>query len=207
MSNINISPHLILTPIQKEQLRSIPISEFTDKKWESQNDAASFLNKHNLILKNKSERKWKVRYSNKAKGICLLQCCCGSDMSLRQKNGKTRIRKSRKIHKFVGCLAFARIKKFKNESIHISGYLSHSGDCQRQDPSYTLDGPFKNNVFAMFYFRFYKLILDKEFPNLLPHKKLAKAGEMWESLPTELKNSFNLYHKRERSLNEFKKIL
>ncbi|CAB4467023.1 hypothetical protein RhiirA1_447524 [Rhizophagus irregularis] len=127
-----INSHLILTQEQKENLRSLPDSEFTDKKWESPNDAAPFLKEHGLILENKPERKWKVRYSDKAKGICLLQCCCGSDASLRPKNGNSKARKSRQVYKFVGCLAHARIKTYKNNCIEVSGYLIHLEDCQRQ---------------------------------------------------------------------------
>ncbi|CAB5193703.1 unnamed protein product [Rhizophagus irregularis] len=124
-----INSHLILTLEQKKNLRSLPDSKFTDKKWESPNDAVPFLKEHGLILENKSERKWKVRYSDKAKGICLLQCCCGSE---RPKNGNSKARKSRQVYKFVGCLAHARIKKYKNNCINVYGYLIHSEDCQRQ---------------------------------------------------------------------------
>jgi hypothetical protein len=185
MSNVNISPHLILTPKQKEQLRSIPISKFTDKKWESQNDAAPFLSEHNLTLENNPERKWKVRYSDNVKGIRLLQCRYGSDMTLRQKNSKTKIRKSRQMYKFVGCLAFARIKKFRNKSIRIFGYLNHSEDCLCQDPYF--------NGYRTFYYKFYKSIMDKEFPNLSAQEKTIIAGKMWKYLPKNLKNSFEIY--------------
>lgn len=110
-----IPSHLVLTQQQREQLQSLPISEFTDIKWESQYDAISFLEKYNLILENiQPEHKWKVHYSYKAKGIYLLQCCCGSDMSLDSKKSnseETKTRKSRQMFKFVGCLAFAQIKK------------------------------------------------------------------------------------------------
>ncbi|PKK72654.1 hypothetical protein RhiirC2_848238 [Rhizophagus irregularis] len=169
MSNVNISPHLILTPKQKEQLRSIPISKFTDKKWESQNDAAPFLSEHNLTLENNPERKWKVRYSDNVKGIRLLQCRYGSDMTLRQKNSKTKIRKPRQMYKFVGCLAFARIKKFRNKNIHIFGYLNHSEDCRCQD-TYI-------NGYRTFYYKFYKKIMDEEFPNLSAQEKTIVAVE------------------------------
>ncbi|CAB4467021.1 uncharacterized protein OCT59_014112 [Rhizophagus irregularis] len=138
MSDVDIPSHLILTPKQKEQLCSLPVSRFTDIKWESQTDAASFLREHELILE-EPKRKLKVRYSNKAKGIRLLQCCCGTDASLRPKNGNSKARKSRQTYKFVGCLAYARIKKFKNNCIGITGHLIHSKDCQRQKPSYVLD--------------------------------------------------------------------
>ncbi|PKK72653.1 hypothetical protein RhiirC2_710209 [Rhizophagus irregularis] len=68
-----INSHLILTLEQKKNLRSLPDSKFTDKKWESPNDAVPFLKEHGLIIENKSERKWKVRYSDKAKEDCQRQ--------------------------------------------------------------------------------------------------------------------------------------
>ena len=75
MSNLKIPSHLILTQKQREQLHSLPESNLTNINWESQSSAISFLKEHNLILENQSERKWKVRYSDKSKGIWLLQCC------------------------------------------------------------------------------------------------------------------------------------
>jgi hypothetical protein len=135
MLNLQIPSHLILTQQQREQLCSLPISEFTDLKWESQIYAISFLKKHNLILENiQPEHKWKVRYSNKSKGIYLLQCCCGSDMSLNSKKSnseETKTRKSRQMFKFVGCLAFAQIKKKEENYTKVFGYLHHLEDCQR----------------------------------------------------------------------------
>jgi hypothetical protein len=110
----------------------LPVSEFTDVKWESQNNAISFLKKYNLILENiQPEHKWKVRYSNKDKGIFLLQCCCGSDMSLKKSNSEVKTRKSRQMFKFVGCLAFAQVKKKVDNYMSVFGYLSHLEDCQR----------------------------------------------------------------------------
>jgi hypothetical protein len=50
-----------------------------------------------------------IRSSIKNKGIYILQCCCGSDMSLKNSNPEAKTRKSRQMYKFVGCLAFARI--------------------------------------------------------------------------------------------------
>ncbi|RIA90361.1 hypothetical protein C1645_876147, partial [Glomus cerebriforme] len=165
MSDLRIPSHLILTQKQKEQLCSLPVSKFTDIKWESQTHAVSFLKEHGLILiETRQEHKWKVRYSNKSKGICLLQCCCGSDMSLKS---KTNIRKSNQTYKFVGCLAFARIKKNKDKYTNIFGYLSHLEDCQ------------------------------------LNKVKAIKTGEMWKSLPNELKNSFIIYANNERLLKTF----
>lgn len=153
MSNAKLAKnpsHLILTLKQKEQLRSIPISEFTDKEWESPNDAASFLREHNLILENK--RKWNVRYSEKSKNIILLQCCCGSDRSLlRQKNGKTKNRKSRQMYEFVGCLAYARIKKYKNNRMRVTGYLRHLEDCLSQNLSFILRGNIRTQYPNAFY--------------------------------------------------------
>ncbi|PKY16270.1 hypothetical protein GLOIN_2v1883656 [Rhizophagus irregularis DAOM 181602=DAOM 197198] len=200
---LKISSHLILTQKQKEQLCSLPVSKFTDRKWESQNDATSFLKVHNLILENKPERKWKVRYSNKAKGICLLQCCCGSDASLRPKNGNSKARKSRQIYKFVGCLAFARIKKYKNNCIHIFGYLTHSEDCQRQLPLRPLNETINWQYgFSTYYHSFYKKILDEEFPNISQQERVAKANELWNSLSDELRTSFIQYDEVKRLLED-----
>jgi hypothetical protein len=126
MSNLQIPSHLILTQKQKEKLHSLPISEFTDVKWTSQNSAISFLKEHNLVLEDiQPENKWKIRCSIKTKGIYILQCCCGSDMGLKK-------RKSRQIYKFVECLAYVHIKKDKdNNYMSIFGYLKHVEDCQR----------------------------------------------------------------------------
>ena len=85
MSNLQIPSHLILIQKQKEQLYSLSASEFTNVKWESQDNAICFLKEHNLILESiQPEHKWKTCYSNKVKGIYLLQCCCDSDMSLKK---------------------------------------------------------------------------------------------------------------------------
>lgn len=199
---LKISSHLILTQKQKERLCSLPISRFTDRKWESQKDAASFLKEHNLILENNPERKWKVRYSNKAKGICLLQCCCGSDVNLRPKNGNSKARKSRQIYKFVGCLAFARIKKYKNNCINISGYLTHSEDCQRQLPLHRLNETANWQYGPSEYYSFYEKILDEEFPNLSHQERVAKANELWNSLSEELRTSFIHYDEVKRLLED-----
>ncbi|GBB87403.1 hypothetical protein RclHR1_13870006 [Rhizophagus clarus] len=131
MSGVYIYSHLILNEQQKQQLRSLPVSKLTIRKWKSQNDAAPFLTEHNIntISENKTKESWITRYSYKAKGIRLLQCCHGSDMNSLSKNGKTKIRKSRQVHRFMGCLAFVRIKYFKDNSIHIYGYLNHSENC------------------------------------------------------------------------------
>jgi hypothetical protein len=140
MQNIYIPSHLILTKKQKEQLRSIPVTEFTDKEWKSQKDASLFLKQHNL-LENKKERVWKTRYSDIAKNIRLFQCGHGINQNLRPKTdqkNKVRKRKTRQIHKFTGCLAHVRVKTFKNKNIHIFGYLNHSEECQRNS-SYILD--------------------------------------------------------------------
>src|SRR6266498_3656545 len=144
MSNLKIPSHLILTQKQKEQLYSLPESKLTNIKWESQSNAVSFLSEHNLIHENQPERKWKVRYSNKAKGLCLLQCCYGSVMSLKSKNSKAKT-ENQDMCKFVGCLAFARIKKYKDNYINIFGYLSHKEDCQRQQPPLHLNKVVKND--------------------------------------------------------------
>ena len=106
--NLEIPSHLILTQKQKEQLYSLPVSEFTDVKWESQDNAICYLREYNLILESiQPEHKWKIRYSNKVKGIYILQCCCGSDIGLKKSNSEAKARKSRQMYKFVECLAFA----------------------------------------------------------------------------------------------------
>ena len=129
--SLNIPSHLLLTQKQKEQLNSLPISNFINLQWniKTQENAIAFLQCHNLILETiLPEHKWKIRYSDKAKGIYILQCCCGSDMSLNTKklnSEEARTRKSRQIYKFVGCLAFARIRKYEGLYISIFGYLNH----------------------------------------------------------------------------------
>ena len=50
MSKLQIPSHLILTQQQREQLYSLLVSEFTDVKWESQNNAIFLLEKYNFIL-------------------------------------------------------------------------------------------------------------------------------------------------------------
>src|SRR6266498_1981714 len=100
--SLKIPSHLILTQRQKEQLNSLSSSELTNLKWKTQDNATSFLLKHNLLLEEiRSEYKWKIRYSNKAKGIYVLQCCCGSDMSLK-KSEEVKTRKARQMYNFVG---------------------------------------------------------------------------------------------------------
>lgn len=200
---LKFSSHLILTQKQREQLCSLPISKFIDRKWESPNDAASFLKEHDLILENNPERKWKVRFSDKAKDICLLQCCCGSDTSLRPKNGNSKVRKSRQIYKFVGCLAFARIKKYKNGCINISGYLTHSEDCQRQLPLKTVNWQY---IFSIYY-RFYMKTLDEKFQNISHQERAAKANELWYFVPDEFKTSLIQYAKVKRSLERLSQDL
>ena len=136
--NLKIPSHLLLTQRQREQLNSLSASEFTDLEWTTQSDATSFLLKYNLLLEEiHPEHKWKIRYSNKVKGIYILQCCCGSDMSLKKsKSGEeVKTRKTRQMYNFVGCLAFARIKKYQGSYFSIFGYLNHLEDCQRCLPN------------------------------------------------------------------------
>ncbi|RGB43519.1 hypothetical protein C1646_490331 [Rhizophagus diaphanus] len=60
-----------------------------------------------------------------------------SDMNLNSKKFKSeevKTRKTRQIYKFVGCLAFAQIKKYKGLYVSIFGYLNHLEDCQRNLP-------------------------------------------------------------------------
>ncbi|PKK72656.1 hypothetical protein RhiirC2_373644, partial [Rhizophagus irregularis] len=189
---LKIPSHLILTAEQKESLYSLPDSMLTNIKWESENDAVSFLKEHNLVLENRDERKWKVRYSDKAKGIYLLQCCYGSDMSSKKKNGEDKIRKLRQDYKFVSCLAFARIKKFKNNSINIFGYLNHLEDCQHQPPPHLNK---KNKIHdSPPYILNSSLMLSQHQP--LPH--LVKKNEIHDSPPYTLNSSLMLSKKIKR---------
>ncbi|PKC56838.1 hypothetical protein RhiirA1_499852 [Rhizophagus irregularis] len=56
------------------------------------------------------------------------------------------------------------------------------------------------NGYIVFY-KFYKKMLVKDYPNLSPQERMAKAGELWRSLPNELKNSFIEYANDYRILN------
>ncbi|GBB87401.1 hypothetical protein RclHR1_13870004 [Rhizophagus clarus] len=56
-----------------------------------------------------------------------------------------------------------------------------------------------SNGYITFY-KFYKKILDKEFPELSSQQKAVKAGEKWRSLPLDLKNSFTEFANNERLL-------
>ena len=52
-------------------------------------------------------------------------------MGLKKSNSEAKARKSRQMYKFVECLAFARVKKNKdNDYVGIFGYLNHVEDCQ-----------------------------------------------------------------------------
>ncbi|CAB4397331.1 unnamed protein product [Rhizophagus irregularis] len=50
------------------------------------------------------------------------------------------------------------------------------------------------------FFKFYKKILDKEYPKLTSQEKAIKAGEKWRHLPVDLKNSFIEFANNERLL-------
>src|SRR3954454_709449 len=52
-------------------------------------------------------------------------------MSLKKSNSEAKTRKSRQLFKFVGCLAFAQVKKKGDNYMGVFGYLSHLEDCQR----------------------------------------------------------------------------
>jgi hypothetical protein len=56
------------------------------------------------------------------------------------------------------------------------------------------------NGYITFYCKFYKQILDKEYPNLTSQEKAIKAGEKWRFLPVDLKNSFIEFANNERLL-------
>jgi hypothetical protein len=48
--------------------------------------------------------------------------------------------------------------------------------------------------------KFYKKILDEEFPTLSPRDRAIKAGKLWNFLPRDLQNSFATYANNERIL-------
>ncbi|RGB41827.1 hypothetical protein C1646_662687 [Rhizophagus diaphanus] len=52
--------------------------------------------------------------------------------------------------------------------------------------------------------KFYKKILDEEYPHSKPQEKAAKAGELWRFLPNKLKNSFELYATYENLLEQLR---
>jgi len=91
-----------------------------------------FLKSHNLLLEDLGQdNKWKIRYSDKKKGLYILQCSCGSDMTLKSSS----TRKNRQMYAYVGCLAFARIKKNKdNNYVTLDGYLEHLDACINSKP-------------------------------------------------------------------------
>ncbi|GBB90192.1 hypothetical protein RclHR1_17080001 [Rhizophagus clarus] len=46
--------------------------------------------------------------------------------------------------------------------------------------------------------KFYKKILDEEYPQLSPQEKAGRAGKFWHYIPNELKNSFEIYAHHEK---------
>lgn len=52
----------------------------------------------------------------------------------------------------------------------------------------------------LFYYKFYKKILDIECPNLTPQAKAAIAGQLWNYIPDHLQNSFIRYFEIEKIL-------
>ncbi|CAB4483184.1 unnamed protein product [Rhizophagus irregularis] len=57
-----------------------------------------------------------------------------------------------------------------------------------------------NNSFTLFYYKFYKKILDAEFPNLSSREKVAMAARLWSYIPDGLKNSFISFFEKETFL-------
>ncbi|RIA79683.1 hypothetical protein C1645_793924 [Glomus cerebriforme] len=53
----------------------------------------------------------------------------------------------------------------------------------------------------IFFYKFYKKILEEEYSNLSPQNRMKKSGEFWRSLPNDLKNSFIEYANDYRILN------
>ncbi|CAB4413939.1 unnamed protein product [Rhizophagus irregularis] len=107
---------------------------FVHVEWKnkSQEDAYQFLKIHNLLLENlKQDSKWKTQYSDKKKGLYILQCSCGSDIKLKS----SLTRKNRQMYTFIGCLAFAKIKKDKdNNYVALDSYLKHLDVCINSKP-------------------------------------------------------------------------
>jgi hypothetical protein len=67
----------------------------------------------------------------KKKGLYILQCSCGSDMKLKS----SLTRKNRQMYAFVGCLAFAKVKKDKDDNyMTLDGYLEHLDVCINSKP-------------------------------------------------------------------------
>jgi hypothetical protein len=75
---------------------------FVHVEWKnkSQEDARQFLKIHNLLLEDlKQNSRWKTRYSDKKKGLYILQCSCGSDMKLKP----SLTRKNHQMYAFSIC--------------------------------------------------------------------------------------------------------
>jgi hypothetical protein len=62
------------------------------------------------------------------------------------------------------------------------------------------------NSFMLFYHRYYKKILDEEFPNLKSQEKTKMAGELWRNMPDDLKKSFVKFSEDEKTLKTLTKI-
>ncbi|RGB33222.1 hypothetical protein C1646_762000 [Rhizophagus diaphanus] len=57
-----------------------------------------------------------------------------------------------------------------------------------------------SNSFTLFYYKFYKKILDAEFPKLSSREKLVMAAKLWFYIPDWLKNSFICFYEKEMIL-------
>ncbi len=57
-----------------------------------------------------------------------------SNMNLKSSSGEAKTQKARQMYEFVGCLAFARVKKYEGLYISVFGYLNHLEDRQRYLP-------------------------------------------------------------------------
>ncbi|CAB4397320.1 unnamed protein product [Rhizophagus irregularis] len=73
----------------------------------------------------------------------------------------------------------------------------------------SIHGPLRNNLSKkshkpsnsyIIFLKFYKKILDEEYPKLSSREKAKYAGKIWGFLPNNLKNSFIAYANNERLL-------
>jgi len=62
------------------------------------------------------------------------------------------------------------------------------------------------NDFFFFYYYFYKRILDEDYPNLLPQRKVKMAGELWGLLPNYLKRSVIIFSKNNKLLRNWSSL-
>src|SRR5438874_9784869 len=107
------------------------------------------------------------------------------------------------VNKFAFCLfpniygvSFTYCKKMPRRSASSSSknYSPYSRSQSRTPNGYII------------FCKFYKETLGREYPNLSPQKRMAKTGEMWNSLPNDLKNSFITFANHDRILKSQSKL-